>query len=234
MTARRGMLRSGNPPWPVPDLYTFPGFAPASVKVVGDDLVIEGWLVRFSDENSPDLSGEYFTKSTDFGPLSDLGEIVVASHYDHGMDAEIGRERLGLAHLKMMDEGVWARHQIKRRVAYLRALDTAAKGEGTGLGQSSGSAAHVADRGPKGRARPITYWPLVEASITPTPCEPTTGAVVKSITVSALLTSIPDGSDAPTGSDDVAGAIKALATINASLTLTRTLREMNAQLLPLL
>lgn len=168
-------------PSPVPDLLTLPGFAPSSVKTEGDTLVIEGYLVKFSDERKPDLHGEFFTRDTDFGPLSDLGEVVVGSYYDHGQNATIKRERVGLAYLKLDDVGVFARHEIKRRRDYLAKLAAAAKDEGVGLGQSSGSSHYLMERKSVGGAVRITAWPIAEASITVTPAESTTDAAMKAL-----------------------------------------------------
>lgn len=158
-------------------------------------LIMEGPLVVFSGPDSPDLEGDFFTKATDFGPLSDMGEATVAAYYHHGLDKEIGRERIGTATLKMQDAGVWARYQITRRKEYLRRLAEADADEetkallgGAGvLGQSSGALPHTFDwekvstKGGKS-ARWIKSWTIGEASPTPEPAEPRTSVLpIKSL-----------------------------------------------------
>ena len=157
------------------DLLTYYGGA---LKITGDSpdgpLVASGYLVVFSDEASPDLTGDYFTKSTDFGALSDGLPVALPAYYDHGADPTLKTERIGTATLKMDDTGVFAEYAISRRKEYLRRLI-----EEGHLGQSSGAVAHLVERaeGPAGKAFWLKAWPLGEASLTPTPAEPRTTAV---------------------------------------------------------
>lgn len=160
---------------PAPDLLTFDG---AAIKRLPDDpetgaLRASGYLVVFSGEDDPDLSGDYFTKSTDFGALSDGHPVTLPAYYDHGLDATLKTERIGTAVLKLDDVGVFADYTIQRRKEYLARLL-----EDGHLGQSSGAVGHLVDRvdGPAGKAWWLKTWPLGEASLTPTPAEPRTNA----------------------------------------------------------
>jgi hypothetical protein len=204
---------------PQADLLVYPG---SSLKMAdpgrGDGpLVMEGYLVVFTDEGRPDRSEmkDYFTADTDLGPLTDAGTYIAPAFYDHGTHEKIAEERIGTATLKADEAGVFARYEIRRRKDYLRALAEEAEAEGVGLGQSSGAWPRGVKRVAKsGGVHWLEAWPIWEASITPTPAEPLTGAFVKSLR-SPLL----DPSDA-----EAAGLIKALRTARAQVTLTHALR----------
>lgn len=184
------------------DLLTFLGGAVKMTDAgTAGPLKMEGRLVVFSGPDSPDLTGDYFTKETDFGVLSDLGETTVSAYYNHGMDPVVGRERIGAVKLTLGDEGVWAEYQIERRKEYLRKLAEAAAADPVlkaagGLGQSSGALAHTFDAeertGPDGsRARWIKGWTIGEGSPTPTPAEPRTSVVpLKSLRDASLRSAL--------------------------------------------
>ena len=156
------------------DLLTYHGGALKIESATADLLKAAGYLVVFSGEADPDLTGDYFTKGTDFGALSDGLPVTLPAYYDHGIDPTIKTERIGTATLKLDDVGVFAEYAITRRQEYLARLI-----EGGHLGQSSGAVAHLVERadGPKGLAWWLKSWPLGEASLTPTPAEPRTTAV---------------------------------------------------------
>lgn len=138
---------------------------------------VAGYLVRFSDETATDLSGDYFTKETDFGP-----HTVCPTLYNHGLDVKIGGKVVGQGTLKTDDVGIWIESQLEMRDKYEKAIYALAK-KGK-LGWSSGTASHLVQREQKanGVAR-ILSWPLgLDASLTPTPAEPRNQAVaIKSI-----------------------------------------------------
>ena len=140
------------------------------VKALGDGKVA-GYLVRFSDENTPDLTGDFFTKDTDFGDI-DHADV----YYSHGMDAKIGKRKLGKGELRPDDVGMWIETQLSMRDEYEKAIyDLAEKGK---LGWSSGTASHLVEREPTGKANFIKSWPLgLDASLTPTPAEPRNSVV---------------------------------------------------------
>jgi len=140
---------------------------------------IGGYLVRFTDQDTPDLEGEYFTKDTDFDLVD--GERTTL-YYHHGQDPTLGKMPIGDGTLKMLDEGIWLDGQLEMRNRYIAALgrrieqDQAESKENFGL--SSGTAPHIVEREPMEKAVWIKRWPLrLDASITPTPAEPTTRVI---------------------------------------------------------
>ena len=137
----------------------------AEVKALGDNR-IGGYLVRFSSASDPDLTGDYFTPETDF----DLeGRKSVPVLYHHGLDGTLKKRRLGRAELRIDDAGVWMEAQLSARDEYEQAVYALI--EQGRLGLSSGSATHLVEKNSDGK---ISAWPIVEASITPTPAEPRT------------------------------------------------------------
>lgn len=139
------------------------------VKALGGGKV-GGYLVRFSTANDPDLTGDFFTAETDFGDFKAAPVL-----YQHGLDAKMGKRKLGSGDLKKDDVGVWIEAQLALRDDYEKAVyEMAAAGK---LGWSSGTASHLVERAPEGKAARITAWPLgLDASLTPHPAEPRNAA----------------------------------------------------------
>lgn len=148
------------------DSIVYPGQSLKYVGTEGDALRAEGYLVLFTDDDSPDLEGEYFTKSTDLGPVSDGIETVLPAYFHHGMDDVVGKMRSGFARVKMDDVGIWASYWITRHKEYLKELLEAGV-----LGQSSGPAQHLIEKAEGKKSVWIKSWPLAEASLTPEPAE---------------------------------------------------------------
>ena len=141
------------------------------VKALDDSGKIGGYLVRFSTADDPDLAGDFFTAETDFGPIK-TSPIL----YHHGMDQQIKGARLGIGELEIKDAGVWMQGQLDLRNEYEEAIFEMAK-QGK-LGWSSGTASHLVEREAVGKSWHIKSWPLgLDASLTPTPCEPRTKAI---------------------------------------------------------
>lgn len=140
------------------------------LKALGDGR-IGGYLVRFGTPDTPDLTGDYFTAETDFDLDDGTGKSTVLYH--HGLDAKLGRRKLGRADLRQDKVGVWMEAQLAMRDEYDRAIyDLVNAGK---MGLSSGTAPHLVEREPMGKANHITRWPLgLDASITPIPAEPKT------------------------------------------------------------
>ena len=147
-----------------------------SVKVLGDNR-IGGFLVRYSDKDTPDLEGDYFSPDTDLG--IETGSRVPV-YYQHGYDPVLKSRKLGRAEVEFQDAGVWVEAQLQLRDEYEKQLmELAAAGK---LGWSSGAAGHLVDREQVGKSWHIKSWPIAEASLTPTPAEPRNAAIsVKSI-----------------------------------------------------
>ena len=142
----------------------------AEVKALGGGKV-GGYLVRFSTSADPDLTGDFFTKQTDFG-----GATRSDVYYQHGLDAKIGKRKIGDASLTFDDVGAWVDAQLNMRDEYEKAIYQLA--EKNKLNWSSGTAAHLVERKPAGKAHEIIKWPLgLDASLTPTPAEPRNSAI---------------------------------------------------------
>lgn len=170
----------------------------AEVKALGNGKV-GGYLVRFSTDKDPDLTGDFFTADTDFGELATTDVL-----YQHGLDRKIGKRVIGSGTLRKDDVGVWVEAQLKMRDEYERMIyDLAEKGK---LGWSSGTLPARVERKPSGKADWVARWPLgLDASLTPIPAEPRTAAVpLKSLAADPAL--LLDGSapelDSSLGDDD--------------------------------
>lgn len=113
-----------------------------------------------------DLTGEGFTKETDFW-LDKLGSTPMVM-YQHGMDGAVKHAVIGRAAVKQDDIGLWVEAQIDLANEYAAAIrELAERGV---LGWSSGSVSHLVER----ENKVIKSWPIVEFSLTPTPAEPRT------------------------------------------------------------
>lgn len=161
-------------------------FYGGSVKALGDGKV-GGHLVLFSTEADPDLTNEFFTALTDFR----IAKSSPMFMYNHGMDKEIGLKELGSGASVKVDGniGIWVESQLDLRDAYEKAIYKMC--EDGKLGWSSGTASHLVRKKKTGKATEILAWPLVEASLTPTPAEPRTHAVP----LKSLIEDTFDGSD---------------------------------------
>ena len=136
-----------------------------AVKALGDGK-IGGYLVRFTDMQSPDLTGDYFTSETELGTVEALPVL-----YHHGQDAMIGKRVLGSGKLRKDDIGLWVEAQLALRDEYEASIYKLA--EDGKLGWSSGAVAHLVEREQKTASVSwIKMWWVAEASLTPTPAEP--------------------------------------------------------------
>lgn len=163
------------------------------VKALGDGKV-GGYLIRFSDEKTPDLTGDFFTAKTDFGE-HDSAPIL----YQHGLDSTLKARVIGKGKLRKDDVGVWVEAQLSMRDEYEKAIyELAEKGK---LGWSSGTASHLVERQTAGKANWIKAWPLgLDASLTPTPAEPRNSAITLKAYVDSLAGAEqpdPNGSQEP-------------------------------------
>lgn len=161
----------------------------ASVKALGGGKV-GGYLVLFSSSKDPDLAKDYFNSETDFD-ISDGAKSAV--YFNHGLDPELKTRKLSEGVLSIKDAGVWVQTQLNLRDEYESAIYTMAKSGK--LGWSSGTASHLVEREAKEGSNWIKRWPLgLDASLTPTPCEPRTSAVpLKSINVVETFDSLKSG-----------------------------------------
>jgi phage head maturation protease len=130
---------------------------------------VEGYLVRFGNPEHVDLSGDYFTKATDFGFPSDR-ELPINLYYNHGFDTKVKNKCVGTATVKMDDIGLWLEGQLDVADKYARAIaQMAIEGK---LGLSSGASSHLSARKSiSDGVQEIVQWTLAEASLTPSPAE---------------------------------------------------------------
>jgi hypothetical protein len=148
---------------------------------------IGGYLVRFTDKNSPDLAGDYFDADTDFGFE---GEIKSPVFLNHRLPLETAngkkiavKEKIGEATLKKADDGIVIDAILYERKRYEKALKE--------MGWSSGTASHLSDRTKMGKSFHVDVWPLgLDASITPTPCDPNNICSLKSYSAAALKSDV--------------------------------------------
>lgn len=140
------------------------------VKALDEPGKVGGYLVRFSTEQDPDLTGDFFTAKTYFGPSDGDGADLM---FHHGLPLKA--ELAGLAdHIfrnpikTRKDEiGIFAEAVLDMSDKYEAAIYKLAK-EGK-LGWSSGTAKYLIRKEDTGE---IKRWPIVEGSLTPTPAEP--------------------------------------------------------------
>ena len=137
-------------------------------------LEVKGWAVRFTGPDDTDLEGDYFTSDTDFGPSKEVG-----LYYQHGMDKELGRKRIGTAELEKKDAGLWMQAQMKLREDYEKAIEEMVRRKKMGI--SSGAAGHLVERVKTDGGNFIAQWPIGEVSLTPTPAEPRNVVSLKSL-----------------------------------------------------
>ena len=141
-----------------------------AIKALDDKGKVGGYLVRFQKDSEVDLQGEYFTAKTYLGATDGDGADVL---FHHGIPVGKGLESLA-EHIfknpvktKRDEVGIWAETVLDQADDYEKkvyALIKAGK-----LGWSSGSTQRVVRKSADGE---ITRWPIIEASITHTPCEP--------------------------------------------------------------
>jgi phage head maturation protease len=131
---------------------------------------VKGYLVRFGNDKTADLEGDYFTASTDYGfPVAKGQRVPLNVYYHHGMDSQVGKKSIGTGYVKMDDTGLWYEAQLDIADEYGSMIAKLCK-QGK-MGFSSGAAGHLVERKSMGSAAEITRWPIAEASITPTPAE---------------------------------------------------------------
>lgn len=172
---------------------------PYAVKSLGNDR-IGGYAVLFGDATRTDLTGDYFTKSTDFW-LNEIGPNRPML-YHHALDSATKADPVvGIWDtLRVDDIGVWTEGQLKKAHKYKQAIQQLV--DAGVLGLSSGSAPNLVLKSRKQRANEITRWPILEVSLTPEPAEPrmTPVTAIKSYFADAgldLPAALVDASDTP-------------------------------------
>lgn len=153
------------------DEFVYFGDSVKATELENGNVKLAGYLIRYGDPTQPDLTGDYFTSQTDFGDA-----VKSDGWFNHRMPVKYKKKRMmydqQLPDVKLIkdDVGVFAEIIIGARNEYEKMLaDLGLKGM---LGWSSGTAPHLIDRKPNGKATEITRWKLgLDASLTPTPAE---------------------------------------------------------------
>lgn len=152
------------------------------LKALGDNR-FGGYLVRFTTNVDPDLTLDYFDASTDFDTEFPSKATV---YWNHGIDPQVKRRKLGKADLSVDEFGVWAETILQERdeyEAYIAQLARSGK-----LGWSSSTAPNLVERTQVGKSKHIVHWPLgLDASLTHTPAEPRNEVIaLKSFSVQTI------------------------------------------------
>jgi HK97 family phage major capsid protein len=146
---------------------------PALKHLTDDYAIIAGYGVVFGGR---DIEGDTFMPNTDFR-LDMVAQKPV--FYDHTLEQP--QHELGHVVKVVADEyGLWIEAQLDRFRAYVdEVLKLVEQGA---LGWSSGSVSHLVRR----EAGVVKCWPIVEFSLTPTPCEPRTVGIQRVKTMEAM------------------------------------------------
>lgn len=145
---------------------------------------IEGYLVRFTSAEEPDLWDEYFERDTDLG----FGRYqTMPLLYQHGLDSVLKTSLVGIIDTMRVDDvglhveailadalktqapGLWSEAQVEMYEDYIAEIKWLI--EQGYLGWSSGALPTSVIVGDDGK---IKRWHVVEGSLTPTPAEPKT------------------------------------------------------------
>ncbi len=174
------------------DEIVIPG---GEIKALGENRY-GGYLVRFSTAEDPDLTGDFFTRDTDFGE-----HRTTPIYWHHGLDPVIKRRVIGKGEITIDDAGAWLEYQLYVRDEYEKKIAQLHAENKVGL--SSGTAPHLVERIPVGKAMWVKSWPLgLDASATTTPAEPRNGVIpLKSISYKSLF---PQAEGAPEAAGDAA------------------------------
>lgn len=213
------------------DEVVYEGSSVKAVKLDDGSVKLGGYLITFGDASRPDLTGDYFTKNTDFGVLTESD--VWFNHrlpiQIDGQRVEYTRKLSSRAALTKDDVGIFAEIVMKARNAYEQAiLDLGLAGA---LGWSSGTAGHLVEREQTGKAWMIKTWSLgLDASLTPTPAEPRNMVIpLKSlISVNSQVEATPAGQEKPERIEEPEQATKSTGVIKMELDETK-LQELITQ-----
>jgi len=161
-----------------------------SIKALDENGKVGGYLVRFSDDGAQkDLSGEYFTSKTFLGSRDGDG-VDTVFHHGQALPVKAKLTKAAQAEVEALRDHVFAPVKTKRDTVGIFAetvLNMADEYEKAvfglvkagKIGWSSGAVGHLVKKAEGGQ---ITRWPIGEASMTPTPCEPLNRAItIKSL-----------------------------------------------------
>lgn len=159
-------------------------YSGGKIKSLGGNK-IGGHCVVFSDKNSADLQGDYFTKATEFFIDEDSRYPIF---YHHGLRG-LGSMQLGKAKCNIDDVGVWMEGELALRADYrkqlgekkskaiIKALLSMIDSE-DGMGYSTGAMPHLVEVEEQDNGTfEFKSWAMGEISITPSPVGSQTKAV---------------------------------------------------------
>lgn len=145
-----------------------------TLKALGTDgtkVRVGAYAIRFAGPDEKDLTGEYFTKNTDFGPSCGNGAVTL---FNHGIPLESGIKALAdVADMTFPsvkttrdDVGIFVESTLDTSDRYEKAIaDLCAKGK---LKWSTGTAPRLMRKDPDGE---VKRWHIIEVSYTPKPAE---------------------------------------------------------------
>lgn len=169
---------------------------------------IGGYLVRFSDAKDPDLTGDFFTKDTDFGIQSGAKTPI---YFNHTVPLMFGTrdgkksfrvvKPIGEGTLTIDDMGVFVDAILFNREQYEKEILRTVKSNDESW--SSGTVGHLIERKHVGKADWVKRWPLgLDASLTPTPADPNNAAVSLKSLYALPGQAAPDGAGAAGETND--------------------------------
>lgn len=138
------------------------------IKALGDGK-IGGQLILYGAPGMKDLTGDWFSKDTYYGPRDGDGSDVMIHH---GIKIGKGLEEFADKLLEPMKTsrnklGIWAETVLDMADEFEKKVyELAEKGVWK---WSSGTADHMIRKQPDGK---LLRWPIIEGSLTPTPAEP--------------------------------------------------------------
>ena len=140
-------------------------FFGSAAKALGKGK-IGGVIAPFRTADDPDVQGDFFTPSTDFGlDVTDKARVL----YHHGWSKAWGKQKLAVCTMSLGDSGLMGELQLDVSQPAMKALyQRAERGE---LFFSTAPAMHVMDRRAVKGAQEITLWPVAEVSLTPNPVD---------------------------------------------------------------
>lgn len=140
------------------------------LKALDESGKVGGQLVRVTNPSDRDLTGEWFSAKTYYGPRDGDGADVI---FHHGIPLKKGWEKYA-SHVftnpvktKRNELGLWAETVLNLADEYEKTVYQLVKAGK--LGWSSGSTARLVRKTVDGE---IIRWPIVEASLTYAPAEP--------------------------------------------------------------
>ena len=172
-----------------------------AIKRDGDLLEVGAYGILFGSPKERDLTGQWFSPKTDYGPRDGDG---VAAMLNHGIPTRKGLEEFFDVTFKQPvkakrdNVGVFVSHMIDMSDEYERAFGEMIEQGKAKFRWSSGTANHIARYDPV--TGEIMRWHPVEFSYTPMAAEPRLPAIVPLKSLSTLTTPTPESGAPQAGS----------------------------------